>query len=147
MAVNGTSRNAFSSPNHGINITPVLVGVITVIAIAIAILFTLILLVWCLKCRQTRVTCSKSTADHSKPDPSMCLSTPAALTLPHTRQRARPSLQEDISLLIELVNARAKHASMPTKLDHQPRYLQPNPMYSSTDDIEFISSWNSETCD
>ena len=146
MAGNGTSRNAFSSPNHGINITPVLVGVITVIAIAIAILFTLILLVWCLKCRQTRVTCSKSTADHSKPDPSMCLSTPAALTLPHTRQRARSSPQEDISLLSELVNARAKHASMPTKLDHQPRYLQPNPMYSSTDDIEFISSWDPETC-
>ena len=146
MAENGTSRNAFSPPNHGVNITPILVGIIIVIAIAVAILFTLILLVWCSKCRQTRVTCSKSLTNHNKPDPSRRLSTPAVLTLPHTRQRVQSSLQEDISLLIELVNTRAKHASMPTKLEHQPRYLLPNPMYSSTDDIEFISSKDPETC-
>ena len=42
MAENGSASDAPLFPSYDIDITPILVGIITLIAIAIAILFTLI---------------------------------------------------------------------------------------------------------
>ena len=74
---------------------------------------------------------------------------PTVLRPPYTRRRAQPNLHEDIGVLFELVNARARRVSVPTKLEHLPHYLQPNPMYSSTDNIDeaisAVASWGPES--